>query len=280
MTVCFSSTQKRRLKELGVGQSQRDRLFDTTEERDGGFQQIEKSAINVQRRLLARFRQEDRRPRLCRLENALAEMLAGEGFVQLTTPIMMSRSSLEKMGIDKAHPLNSQVFWLDEKKCLRPMLAPHLYAVARDLLRIWDEPVRIFEIGPCFRKESQGARHTSEFTMLNLAEFGVTGSSRRDRIKALASRVMACADISDYKLTLEHSEVYGDTLDIVGMPDDLELGSSAMGPHPLDQHWRIITNWVGIGFGLERLLMAGDPDTNMSRVARSLAYLDGTRLTI
>ena len=34
------------------------------------------------------------------------------------------------------------------------MLAPHLYYVLVDLLRLWDKPVKIFEVGPCFRKES------------------------------------------------------------------------------------------------------------------------------
>jgi phenylalanyl-tRNA synthetase alpha chain len=37
---------------------------------------------------------------------------------------------------------------------------------------------------------------------------------------------------------------------------------------------------VGIGFGLERLLMAAQKSNNLSKVGRSLAYLDGIRLNI
>jgi hypothetical protein len=59
---------------------------------------------------------------------------------------------------------------------------------------------------------------------------------------------------------------------------DLELGSGAMGPHPLDDAWGIVDPWVGIGFGLERLLMVKERRKNIKSVARSLTYLDGVRL--
>lgn len=280
MIVGFSDTQKRRLAELGVGKIQRRQQFSSTKERDKGYQEIEALAVEHERRRLIHFRQAQRRPRLCLLENGLAQMLASEGFVQVATPIIMSKSSLAKMGITDDHPLASQVFWIENKKCLRPMLAPHLYAVAVDLLRLWEEPVRIFEIGPCFRKESQGAQHANEFTMLNLVEFGVKKSQRKERIEALTAQVLECAGVPDYGFEVEHSEVYGDTIDIVGKPQGMELGSSAMGPHPLDRHWRITTSWVGIGFGLERLIMAVDQEANMGRIVRSLTYLDGIRLNI
>jgi phenylalanyl-tRNA synthetase alpha chain len=94
----------------------------------------------------------------------------------------MSRGLLEKMSIGADHPLGAQIFWLDRDRCLRPMLAPHLYYVLKDLLRLWESPVRIFEVGSCFRKESQGSQHSNEFTMLNLAEMGVTEESRLKRL--------------------------------------------------------------------------------------------------
>ncbi len=280
MTIGFSDTQSRRLRELGVNRHLRRRQFDDAATRDRSFQAMETQRVESERRRLMELREGPRRPRLCRLEQRLAEMLATEGFVQVSTPIIMSKSSLTKMGIGDDHPLIAQVFWLDTKKCLRPMLAPHLYAVVRDLLRIWQEPVRIFEIGPCFRKESQGAQHANEFTMLNLAEFGVPPDQRKQRIQDLAARVLDCADVTDVAYKIETSEVYGDTIDIVGRHGELELASSAMGPHPLDRQWRITASWVGIGFGLERLLMAGEEDANMGRMCRSLSYLDGIRLNI
>ena len=65
------------------------------------------------------------------------------------------------------------------------MLAPHLYYVLKDLLRLWEKPVRIFEIGSCFRKESRGARHSNEFTMLNLVEMGLAEDKRQARLETL-----------------------------------------------------------------------------------------------
>ena len=61
---------------------------------------------------------------------------------------------------------------------------------------------------------------------------------------------------------------------------DLEIGSAAMGPHPLDEAWGIRDTWVGIGFGLERLLLVAGGGTHLARMGRSLAYLDGTRLNL
>jgi phenylalanyl-tRNA synthetase alpha chain len=53
-----------------------------------------------------------------------------------------------------------------------------------------------------------------------------------------------------------------------------------MGPHPLDRPWKINETWVGIGFGLERLLMTTENTRNLAKFGRSLAYLDGIRLNL
>jgi phenylalanyl-tRNA synthetase alpha chain len=149
----------------------------------------------------------------------------------------------------------------------------------KDLLRLWQKPVRIFEVGPCFRKETEGARHAPEFTMLNLCEFGRPEEGRRERLEQLAALVMKTAGIVNYGLESGTSAVYGNTLDVVS-DDGLELASGAMGPHPLDRAWKIVDTWVGIGFGLERLLMAAEGGRNLSRYTRSIAYLDGIRLNL
>lgn len=52
-----------------------------------------------------------------------------------------------KMLTGAGHPLAAQVCWLGHNKCLRPMLAPHLYFILKDLVRLSDKPVRIFEVG-------------------------------------------------------------------------------------------------------------------------------------
>jgi phenylalanyl-tRNA synthetase alpha chain len=160
------------------------------------------------------------------------------------------------------------------------MLAPHLYFVLKDLLRLWEKPVRIFEVGPCFRKESQGAQHSSEFTMLNLVEMGLPESSRGERIRELADLIVRTAGVKDYLLETEKSEVYGETLDVVSTGTNIEMGSGAMGPHFLDRAWKITDTWVGIGFGLERLLMASEGKASLGRMGRSLTYLDGIRLNV
>ena len=79
--------------------------------------------------------------------------------------------------------------------------------------------------------------------------------------------------------TDEDSAVYGETSDFVDK-NGMELASSALGPHPLDAAWGIMENWVGIGFGLERLTMAATGESTMAKTGRSLSYLHGIRLRI
>jgi phenylalanyl-tRNA synthetase alpha chain len=155
-----------------------------------------------------------------------------------------------------------------------------LYYVLKDLLRIWEHPVRIFEVGSCFRKESKGSQHSSEFTMINIVEMGLPLDSRRERLQMVTDMVMVEAGITDYRLESTSSEVYGETIDIVGGVDGIELGSAAMGPHPLDDAWRIQTTWVGVGFGIERLLMVAGHKRSLGPLGRSLSYLDGISLSI
>ena len=278
--ISWTQTQTQRLKELNAEDSALNKTFADKPARETAYQALEKALVISQRNQLAEFQATHRRPELCRLEFKLADMLTQAGFVQVTTPIIMARGLLKKMSIDSKHPLNSQIFWLQDDKCLRPMLAPHLYYLLVDLLRIWERPVRIFEIGPCFRKESKGAKHASEFTMLNLVEMGTPVGTRKKRIQDMGSRVAMTAGIKDHRFETVTSEVYGDTMDIIAGKDGLEIASAAMGPHPLDQPWKINESWIGIGFGLERLLMASHQSRNLAKFGRSLAYLDGVRLNI
>jgi len=276
--VSWTTVQRKRLSELNAAAVQKNLSFANEKERDVAFKKAELLLINESKQRLNSFRNEKKRPTLCLLESRLIDALTDNGFMQVTTPIILAKSLLAKMTIDDEHALYSQVFWLDEKKCLRPMLAPNLYYILKDLLRLWQKPVCIFEIGSCFRKESQGNNHLNEFTMLNLVEWGTPQENRHARIAQLTDIVMEAAGISEYQLENTSSVVYGETIDV--MHQDLELGSSAMGPHVLDGKWGVTGPWVGIGFGLERLAMVKEGGQNVRSMGKSLSYLDGVRLNI
>ncbi len=280
MSITWTEIQHARLIELAANDAELALQFENTETRDKAYQQLEKQLVKVQRQKLQELREGHRRPKLCRLESRLTDILVQNNFVQVTTPTILSKGLLAKMSIDDDHPLTSQIFWLGKDKCLRPMLAPHLYFVLKDLLRLWEKPVRIFEIGSCFRKESQGAQHSNEFTMLNLVEMGLAEDQRQARLEEMAALVTAAAGVDDYIIQTENSAVYGETIDILAGEDRLEIGSAAMGPHVLDQAWQITDAWMGIGFGLERLLMIAEKSRSLGKMGRSLAYLDGIRLNI
>ncbi len=276
--LTWTDTQARRLKELGIDPENTG--FSTPEERNRKFQQIEKKQVQTERIRLTDFLTAKKKTHLAQLTEDLTAMLNLQGFARVNTPLIISKAALSKMTIDENHPLFHQVYWINDKQCLRPMLAPNLYSLMVDFSRLNHRPISFFEIGSCFRKESDGARHSSEFTMLNLVEMGLPKENRQNRLEELASLVAETAGLNDFKFESEDSKVYGTTLDVVAGPDEIEVASGAMGPHPLDEPWGLTDTWVGMGFGLERLLMTSQGDTSIGKWGKSLAYVDGIRLRI
>lgn len=281
MTVKFTVTQRQRLKELNVSGELLVKSFADIRVRDDFFRKVEKKLINENKKNLEYLLEYKHLPMLIQVENSLKNWLCNEmGFTQVVTPVIISEQMLTKMSISEDHPLRKQVYWLDNKRCMRPMLAPNLYELMRDIHKITNKPVCIFESGPCFRKESQGSQHLNEFTMINLVEFaGVEDGKQEDRLIEIAEGAMKALNLHDYRLEITDSEVYGKTIDI--LCDEVEIASGAYGPHPLDSKWGIFdTVWVGIGFGLERIAMKKGSYNGIKRVGRSLYYLDGIRLNV
>jgi pyrrolysyl-tRNA synthetase-like protein len=278
LRIRLTATQSQRLRELGADKLVLDDLFADAAERDAAFKRLENELVRNGRERLRELRRGRRAPQLVELERNLSDALTDAGFVRVVTPLIIASDSLRKMGIEHGHPLREQVFWLEDGRCLRPMLAPNLYTLLRRLDRHWTKPFGIFEIGPCFRRDSKGASHLNEFTMLNLVELGGPEDEGRGRLEQLAALVMGASGITDYDLEVTESEVYGAMIDVtVG---GAEVCSAGLGPHPLDGNWGIVDPWVGLGFGLERLLMTREGYPNIERAGRSLSYVDGVRLNL
>ena len=220
------------------------------------------------------FIENPRRHDLALLEARIAENLIRRGFVEVRTPIIISTAALAKMTITPEHPLYKQVFFIDEKRCLRPMLAPNLYYVMRKLRDHTDGPVRIFEMGSCFRKESKSSRHLEEFTMLNLVDMGPDGDPG-DCLKDYIADIMDAAGL-EYTLTREVSDVYVETLDVE--VDGMEVASGAVGPHRLDAAHDVHEPWAGVGFGLERLLMLANGKSSARKTGKSITYQNGYKI--
>jgi pyrrolysyl-tRNA synthetase-like protein len=274
----LTATQAQRLRELGADPPALNGVFTDAGARDAAFKELEDVLVRDGRRRLQGLRDVSRAPQIVELETRLRAALCGAGFVQVLTPLIISTDSLVKMGIEHGHPLREQVFWLEDGRCLRPMLAPNLYTLLRRLGRIWSRPFGIFEVGPCFRRDTKGASHLNEFTMLNLVELGRPEGECRARLEKLAGLVMGAAGVCDYSLVRTESEVYGAMIDVE--VNGAEVCSAGWGPNPLDGNWGIVEPWVGLGFGLERLIMAREGYPNIERAGRSLSYVDGVRLNI
>ena len=278
--ISWTDIQLKRLTELNADIQEMSSLFDNNGERNHSFQKLEKKLVKLQQIRLNIFLASQLQTKLYKLECRLTEALNQEGFSRIITPTIISKSQLCKMSIDEQHPLFNQVFWISSKKCLRPMLAPNLYQVMYDLGRLGKRPIRFFEIGPCFRKDSDSAQHNNEFTMLNLVEMGIPQDNRHERLVELGKLITDTAGLKDYVFEKESSVVYGDTIDIVCGSNKLEIASCAMGPHPLDHAWRITDTWVGLGFGLERMVMMAEGSDSIGKWCKSLSYLDGIRLNL
>ena len=228
--ITWTITQEQRLKDLGINLQEIPQSFSNSSERNKLFQQLEKEQVKKEKQQLTAFLEKGSRVALEILAEKLTAVLCKSGFTRVSTPIVISKSSLAKMTIDDTHPLIHQVYWISKNQCLRPMLAPNLYSLMTDLSRLNRRPIRFFEIGSCFRKESDGAKHNSEFTMLNLVEMGTPKEERSDRLKELASLVADTAELTDYRFESEESKVYGTTIDVVTGVEGIEVASGATGP--------------------------------------------------
>ncbi len=275
----FTITQRERLTELDAASEVLEREFDTKEERNAEFKKIETQMAREGRQHLKELVEERHITFTEEVSRRLQDWLMKDGYTKVSTPTIITRQMLEKMTIDEFHHLSEQVFWLDRKRCLRPMLAPNLYVMMRELKRITNQPVKIFEIGSCFRKESQGAKHMNEFTMLNCVQLAVVQDGRQvEALKEMAHSAMQALGIEDYELVVAESTVYGSTVDIE--IDGIEVASGSYGPHFLDKQWGVFDTWVGIGFGVERLAMAMSKSKTIKRFGRSIAFIDGEPLNI
>lgn len=274
--ITFSNTQKQRLLELDSAPETLEKQFNSEDERNNLFNALSKALSQQNIDKLTNLRTTTRRSALPRIASQAAELLIGTGFVEVATPTFLARGLLQKMNVSEDDSLWKQIFWIDKKRCLRPMLAPNLYFLLGYLQRLWPRPIRLFEIGSCWRKESKGSRHLEEFTMLNLVELGCQDAPK-DRLLEITGLVMGTLGLS-FELVEKPSQVYGFTIDVVC--EGLEVASGATGPHPLDRNWNISESWAGLGIGLERACMLITGNGNVQRVGRSLIYLDGGRLNI
>ena len=278
----YTVTQSERLNELNAPIEEQDREFETKEERNEHFRKLEKELTRYARNDIFDLLESRHLTKYRITGNKMADWLMEEGFTEVITPTIISRDSLKKMGIDSGSQFLDQVFWVDGKHCLRPMLAPNLYVEMRELLRITKKPVKIFEMGSCFRKESQGAQHLNEFTMLNLVELAaVKDGEQLAELERLALNAMEALGLKEgeYEFVQEDSEVYGKvSFDI--LINGMEVASGSYGPHFLDANWGVFDTWVGIAFGIERLTMALDKGRTIKRYGRTLSFIDGEPLNI
>jgi pyrrolysyl-tRNA synthetase-like protein len=272
MSSKFTDAQIQRLKEVGAEVEEQSSFADEAE-RDVVFEDIVRRGTNMNRKTIRELASsKQRHPSEC-LANEIAGRLVSCGFLEVRTPTIISPAGIRKMGIDETDPLWNQIFWLADGRC---MLAPNLYFVMRHLKRSLGLPLRLFEVGPCYRRESHGSMHMEEFTMLNLVELGPSGNP----MEALQGHIGTVMDAvgSPYALERVPSEVYGDTLDV--LLNGEEVASGAIGPHRLDRSFGIVDAWAGVGFGIERLECLRGKTCNIKRVGRSLIYQAGARIDV
>lgn len=234
------------------------------------FRELESELLVRRKSDLQRIYADERENYLGKLERDITRFFVDRGFLEIKSPILIPVEYVERMGIDSDSELSKQVFRVDKNFCLRPMLAPNLYNYLRKLDRVLPDPIKIFEIGPCYRKESDGKEHLEEFTMLNFCQMG--SGCTRENLEALIREFLEYLEI-DFEIVGDSCMVYGDTLDV--MHGSLELSSAVVGPIPLDREWGIDKPWIGAGFGLERLLKVMHGFKNIKRAARSESYYNG-----
>ncbi|WP_406660353.1 pyrrolysine--tRNA(Pyl) ligase [Methanolobus sp. ZRKC3] len=261
----FTQSQKNRiLSLLGPGE-----MISFKKEKRS-FKEIESTLLTQRKQDLRLMYEDDREDLLGKLERTITEFFVDRGFMEIKSPILIPFEYMERMGVGEDKKLAEQIFRVDDNMCLRPMLAPGLYNCLRKFDNVLPDPIRIFEIGPCYRKESDGSSHLEEFTMLNFCQMG--SRCTRENLEFLIEDFLEFLGI-EYEIVSDSCMVYGDTIDV--MHKDLELSSAVVGPIPMDMDWGVDKPWMGAGFGLERLLKVKHNFKNIKRAARSESYYNG-----
>ena len=91
MEITWTNAQKQRLAAFEAGADCLNKTFSSTVERNRSFLELEKELVAAAKKQLCRLREETKRPLLSRMESELVSALTRAGFVQVSTPIMMSR---------------------------------------------------------------------------------------------------------------------------------------------------------------------------------------------
>jgi pyrrolysyl-tRNA synthetase len=266
----FTPSQKTRiLSLLGTG----DMISFSKEKRS--FGELESILLTERKKDIRGMYEDSRENQLGKLERTITEFFVDMGFLEVKSPILIPFEYMERMGVGEDKKLSEQIFRVDDNMCLRPMLAPGLYNHLRKFDNVLPDPVRIFEIGPCYRKESDGNSHLEEFTMLNFCQMG--SKCTRENLEYLIKEFLEFLGI-EYEIVEDSCMVYGQTIDI--MHKNMELSSAVVGPIPMDMDWGVNKPWIGAGFGLERLLKAKHDFKNIKRAARSESYYNGVSINL
>ncbi|WP_214045301.1 pyrrolysine--tRNA(Pyl) ligase [Methanomethylovorans sp.] len=262
----------------GFTQSQKDRIVSllgpdemiSFSKEKRSFQQLEAELINKRKEDLRNVYEDSREHLLGKLERKITEFFVERGFMEIKSPILIPFEYMERMGVGEDTKLSQQIFRVDESMCLRPMLAPGLYNYLYKFDNVLPDPIRIFEIGPCYRKESDGKSHLEEFTMLNFCQMG--SKCTRENLIILIEDFLDSLNI-EHEIVSDNCMVYGETIDV--LHKDMELSSAVVGPIPQDRDWGINKPWIGAGFGLERLLKVIYKFKTIKRAARCENYYNG-----
>lgn len=265
-------------KDTGFTQSQKDRIVSllapdemisfSKEKRP--FQELEITLTNKRKDELRKVYEDNRENLLGKLERQITNFFVERGFMEIKSPILIPFEYMERMGVGEDTKLSQQIFRVDNTMCLRPMLAPGLYNYLNKFDNVLPDPIRIFEIGPCYRKESDGKSHLEEFTMLNFCQMG--SKCTRENLILLIEDFLDFLNI-EHEIVSDNCMVYGETIDV--LHKDMELSSAVVGPIPQDRDWGINKPWMGAGFGLERLLKVIHNFKTIKRAARCENYYNG-----
>lgn len=239
------------------------------------FAELESTLLTQRKKDIREIYENSRENMLGKLERTITEFFVDMGFLEVKSPILIPFEYMERMGVGEDKKLSEQIFRVDDNMCLRPMLAPGLYNHLRKFDNVLPDPVRIFEIGPCYRKESDGNSHLEEFTMLNFCQMG--SNCTREELEYLIKELLDFLGI-EFEIVADSCMVYGDTIDV--MHKNMELSSAVVGPIPMDMDWGINKPWIGAGFGLERLLKAKHDFKNIKRAARTESYYNGVSINL
>lgn len=188
------------------------------------------------------------------LTNALIDIMVGDGFTEISMPVIQSASVFDgKVGAEN----NNLMYNFKDRGNRELCLAPEYTAVVQPLAKTkfkFNEDMKLFYIQECFRGEKPQAGRYRQFTQVGVEILNPTIDYMQELTNLAYSMVIACLPDDDNEYTVEINTDVTRGLDYYKEGKGFEITVAELGSSKQVVGGGEYQDGVGFALGLDRML--------------------------